>query len=105
VAALLADLGLPLRAVAEALAIPERTMHRLKREAIVPAVIADKIARARDVFDRAADVLGSAEAARRWLVRRNPALNGDTPLSLLDTSLGWEEVKQALGRIEHGVPS
>jgi putative toxin-antitoxin system antitoxin component (TIGR02293 family) len=104
-AGLLAMLDLPLRTVAEALAIPERTMHRLKHAPIVPAGIADKIARTRDVVVRASEVLGSRAAAQQWLVRPNPALGGRPPLSLLDTSLGWEHVKQVLGRIEHGVPA
>jgi len=101
---LLAALDLPLRTVGQALAIPERTMHRLKKSPVVPAVIADKVARAHDVLRRAAEVLGSREAGRQWLTRPNPALGNKTPLSLLDTSLGWEQVKQVLGRIEHGVP-
>ena len=104
-AGLLAALGLPLRTVAEALAIPERTMHRLKNAPVVPAVIADKVARTHDVLARAAEVLGSRRAAQQWLTRPNPALAGKTPLSLLDTSLGWEHVKLVLGRIEHGVPA
>ena len=104
-AGLLAALGLPLRTVADALAIPERTMHRLKNAPVVPAVIADKVARTHDVLVRASEVLGSARAARQWLARANPALAGKTPLSLLDTSLGWEQVKLVLGRIEHGVPA
>lgn len=103
-AGLLAALDLPLRTIADALAVPERTMHRLKHAAVVPASIADKVARAHDVLDRAAEVLGSRAAARAWLTRATPALGGKTPLSLLDTSLGWAEVKQVLGRIEHGVP-
>jgi putative toxin-antitoxin system antitoxin component (TIGR02293 family) len=103
-AGLLAALNLPVRAVAEALAIPERTLHRLKHATTVPAVIADKVARVHDVLDRTAEVLGSRQAGRAWLTRPNPALGGKTPLSLLDTSLGWAEVKQILGRIEHGVP-
>jgi putative toxin-antitoxin system antitoxin component (TIGR02293 family) len=104
-AGLLADLGVPLRTLAAALAIPERTMHRLKAAAVVPAVIADKVARTQDVLTRAGEVLGSRAAAQRWLTRPNPVLAGRTPLSLLDTSLGWEQVKQILGRIEHGVPA
>jgi len=103
-AGLLAALALPVHTLAEALAIPERTFHRLKHAPTVPAVIADKVARTHDVYDRAAEVLGTRPAARAWLMRSNPALGDKTPLSLLDTSLGWAEVKQVLGRIEHGVP-
>lgn len=103
-AGLLAALDLPARAVAAALGIPERTLHRLKQAPVVPAPIADKVARTHDVLGRACEVLGSRAAARAWLIRPNPVLGGQNPLSLLDTSLGWAEVKHALGRLEHGVP-
>jgi putative toxin-antitoxin system antitoxin component (TIGR02293 family) len=103
-AGLLAALDLPVRAVAEALGISERTMHRLKLAPVVPVAIADKVSRTHDVLARATEVLGSRAAAQRWLARANPALGGKAPLALLDTSLGWAEVKQVLGRIEHGVP-
>jgi putative toxin-antitoxin system antitoxin component (TIGR02293 family) len=103
-AGLLAALDLPVRTVADALAIPERTLHRLKHAAVVPAAVADKVARVHDVLGRAAEVLGSRAAGRAWLTRPTPALGGKTPLSLLDTSLGWAEVKLVLGRIEHSVP-
>jgi putative toxin-antitoxin system antitoxin component (TIGR02293 family) len=103
-AGLLAALELPARTVAAALDIPERTLHRLKQAAVVPAPLADKVARVHDVLAQAEAALGSRPAARAWLARPNPALGGQTPLSLLDTSLGWAEVRHVLGRIEHGVP-
>jgi putative toxin-antitoxin system antitoxin component (TIGR02293 family) len=103
-AGLLTALDLPVRTVAEALGISERTMHRLKHAPVIPVPIADKVARAHDVLARATEVLGTRAAAQRWLARPNPALGGRPPLALLDTSLGWEQVKQVLGRIEHGVP-
>ena len=103
-AGLLAAVDQPIRAVAQALGISERTLHRLKHAPVVPATIADKVARAHDVITRASEVLGSRAAAQRWLARSSPALGGKTPLSHLDTSLGWEQVKQVLGRIEHGIP-
>ena len=104
-AGLLQELDLPVRTLAQALAIPERTWHRLKNATVVPAPIADKVARTHDVLVRATEVLGSRRAARAWLSRPNPALDGEAPLALLDTSLGWERVKDVLGRIEHGVPA
>ena len=103
-AGLITALDLPVRTTAEALAIPERTMHRLKHASVVPPMIADKVARVHDVLEYADEVLGSRAAARAWLVRPVPFLGGKTPLSLLDTSLGWERVKEALGRIDQGIP-
>lgn len=103
-AGLVTALNLPVRTIADALAIPERTMHRLKHASVVPSVIADKVARVHDVLEYAGEVLGSRASAQAWLVRPVPFLAGKTPLSLLDTSLGWERVKEALGRIDHGIP-
>jgi putative toxin-antitoxin system antitoxin component (TIGR02293 family) len=104
VAGLLDALDVPLRTLGDALQIPERTLHRLKQAPVVPSGVADKIARVHDVLARASEVLGSRAGAQRWVVSPNPAFGGAPPLSLLDTSLGWERVKDTLGRIEHGVP-
>ena len=43
------------------------------------------------------------EAAIDWLKQPNRALQGETPLSVLDTDIGSEMVTDLLGRIEHGV--
>jgi uncharacterized protein (DUF2384 family) len=40
----------------------------------------------------AVDVFGSQEAAEIWLVESNPALNGDTPSQVLNSSIGLERV-------------
>lgn len=57
------------------------------------------------VIARAVEVFGEAEKARVWLDRPNHALSGATPLSLLSTPEGREQVLTLLGRIEHGVYS
>lgn len=56
-----------------------------------------------DMTARAKEVLGSIEAAERWLNELQPTLGGVTPLSLLDTEEGARMVYNILGRIEHGV--
>jgi putative toxin-antitoxin system antitoxin component (TIGR02293 family) len=38
----------------------------------------------------------------RWLEKANSSLNGNSPLSLLDTITGIEEVKACLDRMEYG---
>lgn len=55
------------------------------------------------VIERANEVFESANAALDWLKTPNAALRGKTPLSLLDTEIGAENVLDTLGRIEHGV--
>lgn len=57
------------------------------------------------VWLRALAVLEDEEAARAWINRSNRSLRGATPLSLLDTKVGYELVLDTLGRIEHGIVS
>lgn len=55
------------------------------------------------VLARAQEVLGTLDQAKAWLSSPNRALGGRRPDELLDTDIGAEEVKNLLGRIEHGV--
>jgi putative toxin-antitoxin system antitoxin component (TIGR02293 family) len=53
--------------------------------------------------ERAAAVFGDKDKADEWLNTPNLVLNGQTPLSLLDSDIGAESVIDILGRIEQGV--
>ena len=55
------------------------------------------------VADRATEVLGSRQKAMRWLGTPIPALEYETPVSMLDRTEGMNAVLAVLGRIEHGV--
>jgi putative toxin-antitoxin system antitoxin component (TIGR02293 family) len=63
----------------------------------------DRLYRVACVIARAEEVLGSSQAAERWLKEPLPALGFETPLSILDTDEGAQMVCDLLGRIEHGV--
>ena len=89
--------------LSKALDIPERTMARRKREGIFSPAESAKLIRFARVAERAEEVFGDQRLAFDWLKTRNGALDGDTPLSMLDTELGAETVLDTLGRIEHGV--
>ncbi|MUL38989.1 antitoxin Xre/MbcA/ParS toxin-binding domain-containing protein [Gloeocapsopsis dulcis] len=54
---------------------------------------------------RAEEVFEDEQVAKNWLKRPNQALGGETPLGLLDTETGAEQVNQVLTRIEYGVYS
>jgi putative toxin-antitoxin system antitoxin component (TIGR02293 family) len=49
------------------------------------------------------EVFGTMDNFNDWMKTPNYTLNGETPLSLLDTSIGFDLVFQAIGRIEYGV--
>jgi len=89
--------------LARALAIPERTLARRKREGLLSAEESAKFVRFARVVERAEEVFEDGPPALAWLKTDNPALGGATPLSLLDTDLGADTVLDVLGRIEQGV--
>ena len=89
--------------LAQALAIPERTLARRKREGTLSTEESVKFVRLARVVERAETVFEETAAALAWLQSPNAALGGVTPLSLLDTDVGADSVLDTLGRIEHGV--
>ncbi|VUZ23562.1 Uncharacterised protein [uncultured Comamonas sp.] len=89
--------------LAQALAIPERTLARRKREGVLSPEESAKFVRLARVVARATAVFEDDNAALSWLQSPNAALGGVPPLSLLDTDLGADSVLDTLGRIEHGV--
>jgi putative toxin-antitoxin system antitoxin component (TIGR02293 family) len=55
------------------------------------------------VLAKAAETFENLDTALDWMKSPNSALAGATPLSLMDTDGGAENVMDTLGRIEHGV--
>lgn len=89
--------------VAEILDLPPRTFTRRKQTQRLAADESDRLYRLTRVMAHAERVLGTRLCATQWLHRPNRALNGETPLSLLDTDIGTAQVDDALGRLEHGI--
>lgn len=89
--------------LAHALAIPERTLARRKREGVLSPEESAKFVRFARVVERAESVFEDTDNALGWLQSPNASLGGVTPLSLLDTDIGADSVLDTLGRIEHGV--
>lgn len=83
--------------------IPRRTLLDRRRRGALSREQSDLAVRVARIHAIALDVLGSAEKARQWLRWPIAALDGQTPLSLLDTEEGGRVVEAVLGRIEHGV--
>jgi len=83
------------------LGISERTAQRKHRhdELLSPSA-SDRLARINRIFALALAVLGSEEKAAEWLKRPNRPLGNETPLELLDTDLGAQEVERELRQIE-----
>ena len=100
----LADrLSIGVNEMSEIVNISARTFTRRKREGVLHADETERVYRLADLMARATEVLHSNEDAQHWLKTPKKALGGETPLKLADTELGAKEVKDLLGRIEHGV--
>lgn len=83
--------------------LPRKTLsHRRKIGTLTPDQ-SDRLVRVARVIAAAEDTFGSREKAAIWLRRPSGALDGETPVSLLDTSEGAREVEHLLGRIDHGL--
>lgn len=89
--------------LAQALAIPQRTLARRHREGFLSVEESAKLVRFVRVVERAEQVFEDYHAALSWLKAENKSLGDVTPLSLLDTDIGADAVLEVLGRIEHGI--
>ena len=82
-----------------------RTISRLKGDQLIPEHAAEVTLSVIRVLRKAEEIFGSQEKAVLWLKRPNTALNQNTPLELLSSRFGAEEVMDVLTRIEYGVYS
>lgn len=103
---LAALLGVSQTQVTAALGISPSDVARRARDGRAMSLVAsDRLYRAFKAIEFTTATLGDAESATRWFRRDHPALGGVTPLSLMDTTAGYERVQDELVRIAHGVPA
>jgi putative toxin-antitoxin system antitoxin component (TIGR02293 family) len=95
-------LGVPRERLARVVQVPVRTLARRK---VFKPDESERILRVGRLVERAQEVLGSEEAARRWMTQPVRALGGAVPLDHADTEPGARAVEDVLGRLEHGVYS
>ncbi len=63
----------------------------------------EKIVEIQQLMQYGEEVFGDMDSFHSWLMIDNVAMGGVSPKELLDTSVGLGIVKDALGRIEHGI--
>jgi putative toxin-antitoxin system antitoxin component (TIGR02293 family) len=84
--------------------VPRRTLaHRKSKRLRLSPEQSDRLARVLRVHARTEETLGDQKTAKRWLRKRNRALNGKTPVELLTSEAGARAVEKVLGRIEYGI--
>jgi len=97
-------LDIPERSLMDTVAMSKRTLTRRKQVGRLSAAESEKIFRIGKLFDKAAQVFGDDDAlAAKWFKTPARGLGGKTPLSMVETEIGAQEVFALLTRIEHGV--
>jgi len=100
---LIKKISLTLQELAHVMHISERTFQRYDNDDIVKAEYAEKAIELARLYTRGDEVFGSMDKFKIWVRTPSVIFNGESPLSLLDTSAGFDMVFTELGRIEHGI--
>lgn len=87
----------------DAVIIPRKTLENRRRIGTLTTEQSDRLHRAARVIAQALNTFGSKDKTNLWLRRPTAALGGVTPISLLDTNAGAEQVLKLLARIDHGI--
>lgn len=85
------------------LAVSRTTLIKKKGEDKFDQPTSERIMLLAELLSYGREVFESKELFNTWLKEPSNAMSGKTPLELLDTLYGIEEVKKELGRIEYGV--
>lgn len=90
--------------LARVLAIPQRTFDRRRSQGRLKPDESDRLARLSMLFEYAVKLFeGNQERAAQWFRTPKRALDNTSPLEFADTEPGAQEVRDLIGRLEHGV--
>lgn len=91
--------------MAKLMNVTKTTLHSKKGKAKFDQYISERIFLIADLYSYGYEVFGNRQKFNSWMKTENAALAGITPLSLVDTLYGIEEVRHLIGRIAYGVYS
>lgn len=97
------QISLTIQEIAGIMHISERTLQRYTPATLIKTEHAEKAIELARLYQRGTEVFGTMDNFNDWMKTPNYTLNGEPPLNLLDTSIGFELILQTLGRIEYGV--
>jgi putative toxin-antitoxin system antitoxin component (TIGR02293 family) len=96
-------ISLTLQELAGIMHINERTLQRYDDDTVVKTEYAEKAVELARLYTRGEEVFGSLDKFKLWMKTPSHAFKGETPIALLDTSIGFDLVLRELGRMEHGI--
>ena len=97
--------GLDYETLAKVLSVAKATLFNKKGTERFSSSLSEKIFALADLYSYGFSVFESKELFNAWMEQENRALGNIRPFELLDTMIGVAEVKNIIGRIEHGVYS
>ncbi len=95
--------GLGVQQLSRVLHITPRALQKKSAVDLLDSYVSEKLLELGRLFARGKEVFGDTKLFSEWLGSPCRALGNEVPLSLLDTSFGFEMVTLELGRIEHGI--
>ena len=101
--ALAKKISLNLQELTNILHISERTLQRYDEDEIIKLEYAEKAVELARLYTRGEEVFGSIDKFKLWMKAPSLIFNGEAPVTILDTSAGFDMVFRELGRIEHGI--
>lgn len=101
--ALAKKISFPIQELARVMHISERTFQRFDEKELVKPEYSEKAIELARLYLKGEEVFGSLERFKTWMKTPSVFFRNETPVSLLDTSIGFSLVKEELGRIEHGI--
>jgi len=96
-------MGLDLNALCHILHISPRTFQRLPEDATLDVFSSEQAIEMAIVLAKATQLFQDETAVKQWLHTPIFALNGNTPVSFLDTGFGVKMIIQTLFRLEQGI--
>ena len=97
--------GLDYDTLAKVLSVAKATLHNKKGKDKFDISVSERLLLLADIYSFGYEVFESKEKFNQWMKSGNNALGGVSPLNLLDTLYGMEEVKHLIGRIQYGIYS
>lgn len=97
------QISFSLSELAQVLHVSERTLQRYADDAKLSADTTERAILLSQLYQRGTEVFGDLENFKEWMRTPLPAFNYQLPISLLDTTFGFQLIQDELGRIEHGI--
>lgn len=94
--------GVPQGRLAEVIHV---NIRNINRRGSLTETESERLLRIGAAFQKALEVFGNAEKARKWFISPKGVLDGQAPMEYCSTELGAQEVGDLLVRVQYGVYS